>query len=220
MSIRSSADIAGGRPGNSEVYRQSFVEHVHELLAAGYSGLDRSVLRDQEEPAITGFLIKEIRRYIESSEAPAWAVSFAVHDDPPLDHPGTTGKRRPRVDIEMERVQRGTRPRFQFEAKRLHTRDSVREYLGEGGLLSFLTGRYAAEHEDAGMIGYVQAPPVHEWVARIQKRMEGARKELSMNAEGEAWRSRTDPRLQSSYESLHLRPGRPIRIHHTFLECC
>jgi hypothetical protein len=182
--------------------------------------LDRSVLRDQEEPAITGFLVQEMRRYIESPQAPSWAVRFAVHDDPPINHPGTAGKRRPRVDIEMERIQQGPRPRFQFEAKRLYTRNSVREYLGEDGLLSFLAGRYAAEHQDAGMIGYVQVPPVRDWIGRIQERMERSRKDLSLEDEGDAWQSRADPQLQSSYSSFHLRLGRPIRIHHTFLECC
>lgn len=220
MSIRSSTDRSRGRPGKSEIYRRSFVAHVHELLAGGYSQLDRSRLKEQEEPAITGFLVQEIRRYIESPEAPPWAWMFTVHDDPPIHHVDKAGKARPRVDIEMERAQPGPHPRFQFEAKRLYSKDSIREYLGKGGLLSFLTGRYAAEHEDAGMIGYVQVPPTQDWVAGIQERMESSRQELSIDGEGEAWLSRADPRLESSYSSVHLRSGQPLRIHHTFLECC
>jgi hypothetical protein len=221
MSISSRARKTHGRPGKSQIYRQGFVNLVHHLLAAGYLRLERTLLRDQEEPAITGFLVREIRKYIESPEAPKWAHSFAVHDDPPIDFPGTAGKLRPRVDIEMERIQPGPRPRFQFEAKRLYTGTSVSEYLGKNGLRNFLSGRYAAEHEDAGMLGYVQTQPVHDWVARIEKRMEDNHKELLLDdVTGGAWQRRTDPGLESSFSSLHRRPGKSILIHHTFLTCC
>lgn len=220
MSIRSSAGKSRARIGKNQLYRQSFVNHVHQLIAAGYSRMERAPLRDQEEPAITGFLVREIRQYIESQEAPEWAHSFAVHDDPPINYRDTTGRSRPRADIEMERTQPGPRARFQFEAKRLYRGSSVSEYLGQNGLQNFLSGRYAAEHEDAGMIGYVQAQPVHDWVARIEKRMEDNRKELLLDAKGEAWQPRADPWLESSFSSLHRRPGKAILIHHTFLTCC
>ena len=220
MSIRSSASRHRGRPGSRRVYRESFLKNVHQLLAAGYSRLERPLLRDQEEPAITGFLVREIRGFIESAEAPSWAIRFAIHDDPPIDSPGAIGKARPRVDIEMERVQPGPRPRFQFEAKRLYRNNSVGEYLGEAGLQNFLSGRYAAEHDDAGMIGYIQVQPVQSWIMKIQERMEDARKELLLEEQGDIWQSRADPFIESSYSSVHLRPGRPIRIHHTFLTCC
>jgi hypothetical protein len=193
---------------------------VHQLLAEGYAQLDRVALWDQEEPTITGLLVKEIRRFIERSDAPSWAATFAVHDDPPIEYPGTLGKSRPRVDIEMERVQPGPRPRFQFEAKRLYTSASVGEYLGKEGLQNFLSGRYAAEHIDGGMLGYVQTRSVEEWVALIQKRMDAARIRLLLDPQGVIWQTREDPRLENSYSSLHRRRGASIRIHHTFLECC
>ena len=220
MSIRSSAGKFHGRSDSVQIYRRSFVERVHQLIAAGYSQLDRVTLNNQEEPAITGFLVREIRCYIESPTAPSWATHFTVHDDPPIESPGAAGKSRPRVDIEMERVQAGPRPRFQFEAKRLHTGASVSEYVGENGLQSFLSGRYAATHRDAGMLGYVQTRSVQDWLVRIQRKMDTTRSKLFLDAQGVVWQSRTDPLLAHSYSSLHQRPGMPIRIHHTFLECC
>jgi hypothetical protein len=190
------------------------------LLAAGYARLNRSILQNQEEPAITGFLVQEIRSFLESMEAPAWAARFTVHDDPPINHPGTAGTSRSRVDLEIERAQHGPRPRFQFEAKRLYNKDSVSEYLGEGGLGCFLSGRYAAGHDDAGMLGYVQAQTARDWVAKIQKRMEGKRRNLLLDEQEDIWQTRADPSFECSYSSLHNRPGKPIRIHHTFLACC
>jgi len=220
MSIRSRGGGNLGQPGENQVYRQSFIAHVHQLLAAGYSRLDRSALRDQEEPAITGFLVREIRRYLEGPMAPPWAQAFTVHDDPPVEFPGTAGRSRPRVDIELERVQPGPRPRFQFEAKRLCRKGSIGEYFGKDGLQNFLSGRYAGEHEDAGMLGYVQVQPVQDWVEKVRLRMEETPEELLIDAGGEAWRSRADPQLMHSYSSFHRRPWKLLRVHHTFLECC
>jgi hypothetical protein len=176
-------------------------------------------LQNQEEPAITGFLVQEIRCFLESAGAPTWAAKFTVHDDPPINRPGTAGKTRPRVDFEIERIQFGPRPRFQFEAKRLYDKNSVSEYIGERGLGCFLSGRYAAGHADAGMLGYVQAQTVRDWVAKIQKRMEYARRELYLGEQQEVWQTRADPSFEDSFSSLHNRPGKPIRIHHTFLRC-
>jgi len=220
MSIQSRAGGALGKPGENQVYRQSFVAHVHQLLAAGYSRLDRATLRDQEEPTITGFLVREIQRYLEGPAAPPWAQVFAVRDDPPVEFPGTAGRTRPRVDIEIERVQPGPRPRFQFEAKRLYRKGSIDEYFGKDGLQNFLSGRYAGQHDDAGMLGYVQVQPVQGWIGKIQQRMEDRPDELLIEVQDGTWRPRADSELEHSYSSLHRRPGRPIQIHHTFLECC
>ena len=219
MSIRSSADLIRGRPAENRIYRQSFVRRVHQLIAAGHSRLEWTNLRDQEEPTITGLLVKEMRQYIESSRAPSWAATLAVHDDPPIEYAGKVGRARPRVDIEFERIQPGPRPRFQFEAKRLNRAESVGEYLGKDGMGSFLSGRYAAKHGEAGMLGYVQLQPAQTWIVKIQRRMEESRKALYLDMEGDIWQLRTDPWFENSYSSFHRRPGRPIRIHHIFLEC-
>jgi len=220
MSIRRSVERFRAQAGARQVYQRSFVAHVHQLLAAGFSQLEPKTLRDQEEPAITGLLVKAIRHYLEGPAAPQWSIAFAVHDDPPVEYQNRTGRARPRVDIELERAQPGRRPRFQFEAKRLYRGDSINEYLGEDGLLSFLSGKYAAEHEDAGMLGYVQEQPVRDWVARIQQRMKDGADGFFLDARKGTWRSRADPELEHSYSSLHMRAGRLLLIHHTFLECC
>jgi hypothetical protein len=124
------------------------------------------------------------------------------------------------VDIELERIQPGLRPRFQFEAKRLYRKWSIDEYVGKDGLQNFLSGRYAAEHADAGMLGYVQVQPVQKWIGKIQHRMEDQSREFFIEAREDAWRPRADSEFEHSFSSLHRRPGGPVQIHHTFLECC
>ena len=121
---------AAGAAGRGRDLPAGFVSRCHELLAAGYARLDRSVLQHEEEPAITGFLVRELRNFVESPEAPAWAARFAVLDDPPLNHLATAGKSRPRVDLEFEITQRGPRPRFQFEAA--FTQGQRQGVLGRG----------------------------------------------------------------------------------------
>lgn len=218
MSIRSRSSRSFAWPAGGRLYRQSFVRHVHQLVAAGYRRLDKSTLSHQEETVITGLLVREIRNYVEGPMAPTWAASFAVHDDPPIESFGRLGRSRPRVDIELERVLPGPRPRFQFEAKRLYRWTSVSDYLGTGGLQNFTSGTYATGHADAGMLGYVQARSVQEWVDQIQERMEAMRQKLLLGLEGSAWSTRSYPELDNSYASLHQRSEGMIAIHHTFLD--
>jgi hypothetical protein len=117
-------------PSNTPLFQLAFVKKCHSLIALGYALLDTASLGNAEETSITGELVRAIKTILESEDAPTWAVHFFVADDPPQNTPGRFGKRRRRVDIEIERGQRGIRPRLHFEAKRLYHSGSVRDYLG------------------------------------------------------------------------------------------
>ncbi len=83
------------------------------------------------------------------------------------------GKARPRVDIKIEHVSYGKRPRLCFEAKRLNsaTGHTLKKYLGSDGLGCFLTGKYPATHGEAGMLGYVQSGETDEWHKRLKQQL-------------------------------------------------
>jgi hypothetical protein len=156
-------------PSLFQTYVDRLRTHAFCLIAEGYSRMDKSSFVSEEEPAITGELVREMRVFLESDEAPSWACFYAIHDDPPLSVGNKLGKSRHRVDIEFERVIAGPRPRLRFEAKRLdtRTRHTVSDYLGNEGLGCFTSGRYPANHGEAGMLGYVQSENEETWADRI-----------------------------------------------------
>ena len=203
----------------AEAYRLSFVKNVHSLVASGFARLDAPKLVSSEEPDITGLLVDAIRAYVQSPRAPAWAVHFAIHDDPPLSTGVKLGKRRPRVDIEFERTQAGKRPRFQFEAKRLYIHSGVAEYTGKDGLGCFISGRYAAGHPDAGMLGYVQSESVSAWTVKVQKGLDNDRRKFRIKVNGPIW-TQSKFGSHSVYCSVHRRRSGPISVYHSFLKCC
>jgi len=202
-----------------ETYRRSFISQVHTLIAEGHERLPRTDIGSMEEPAITGELVRAIRQYQESSGAPAWCNRLAIHDDPPVNLPGRTGTRRPRVDIEVERCGRGRRPRFQMEAKRLYSTRSAAEYTGDDGLGSFVAGRYAAGHTDAGMLGYAQCEQPADWAKRIGEMLSKRAHKLRLKGDTPWEPTAFDTRLQASYRSSHRRNHEDIDVFHILLDC-
>jgi hypothetical protein len=158
----------------------------------------------------------------ERESAPAWAVYFTIHDDPPLNVPGKRGKKRPRVDIEFERVTRGSRPRLRFEAKRLRRNRDIRQYLGEDGLGCFTSGKYPLTHPEAGMLGYVQSDVETAWAARIKTALRQT-PDIYYMAGNNVWeKNHITPQLLYTYRSQHhcQTLGADIHIYHTLLRFC
>jgi hypothetical protein len=201
----------GGRPGDAVAYRRKFVTTVHHVLAVAVRRLVAATLAQKEETAITGVLVDEMRVIVESRVCPPGAANFAIHDDQPVSGGGAEGKRRPRIDIVVERTGPGPRPRFHFEAKRLHRSDSVAAYMGDEGMDCFLAGKYAQTEPDAGMLGYVQQGTPETWATRLVKGFVEQGMVLAPHA--------SDPALPHSYRSSHLRNGRPFELFHVLLVC-
>lgn len=202
-----------------QTFRDAFLRNCHELLAMGYASMDAASFRSEEETVITGKLVLAMTATLESSDAPPRLAHLVAFDDPPVNAPGRTGKRRRRVDIELIRTQRGRRPRFQFEAKRLSGSGSVTAYLGANGMELFLKGDYAAGHQDAGMLGYVQSGEPCGWAEKIGKRLSTEPKTYRVRDDGHFLRHELTPALDCTYCSKHDRHGigEPITVFHTFL---
>ena len=142
-------------------------KHSHQILAAGYGRMTPGMYSQWKEPDITGELCKAMSEFMASTEAPKWVVHYSLRDDPKLNVAGKQGESRPRIDIEFERVQRGERPLFRFEAKRLGPNHPVGKYTGSEGLGAFLSGYYPLTHPEAAMLGYVQTDDVGRWHQKL-----------------------------------------------------
>lgn len=208
---------------DSDEYCASFRRKVFKLLMLGYNRMDALRFEESEEPDITGELARQIRQVIQDWTAPRWAWSFSVHDDPPVNIPGHLGKRRPRIDIELELTCRGSHPSYPFEAKRLSgTAFGPGKYIGEGGLQDFLCGKYALEQSEAGMLGYVQSHTQEEWATRIKRKFKKTISAMQISPGGN-WRIAHElARLPYCYRSRHTRPsvGKPITVFHCLLAFC
>lgn len=205
--------------GLRDAYRRSLRTHAHELIAMGYREIRAEEFVNSQEPEITGELVRAMRELQERESAPPWVAYYTIHDDPPLNVPGMRGKKRPRVDIEFERVIPGMRPRLRFEAKRLRRNRDVGQYLGKDGLGCFTSGKYPLTHPEAGMLGYVQSDDETTWAAKIETTLRQAPDSYSIDG-NELWKQcQIAPQLAYTYRSRHhcQTLGENIYIFHILL---
>lgn len=188
-------------------------------MGLAYQALDAHSFHEAEETSITGELVRVMEELLESPSPPRWMHQFDVLDDPPQNAPDRRGRRRRRVDIEIRRIQAGPRPRFRFEAKRLHSGRSVAAYLGKDGLLLYISGEYAREQDEAGMLGYIQAGAPAEWADKIGVQLHGHAEDYSVSTSGEWLTSPIVEELAHTFRSGHDRSaiGRSIAVYHTLL---
>jgi hypothetical protein len=201
-------------------YTRSFLEAVHAVLYAAVKRLQRRALTGFDEVAITGELVRELNAVVQSPRAPTRGFFLSIHDDPPVYAGVKTGKRRPRVDIQIEKVSPGPRIRFSFEAKRLRkgSRSSRSKYIGKDGLGCFVSGRYAAHAPWGGMLGYVESGGMKAWIKSVGDAIARSRS-LEYFLE-DHWNSPDFPFQHAPCRcSRHRRQGQAdILVFHSFLD--
>lgn len=200
-------------------YRLAFLRKCYRLIGLGYARLNPESLCLAEETEITGELVRAIAEALEGSAHPSWMRFFFVADDPPQNTADRLGRRRPRVDIEFIESRITPRNRFRCEAKRLYRSGSVSEYLGSDGLGMFLNGAYAASEDEGGLIGYVQARSIAEWIDRIDAGFQKGGPNLALCAGTRFGPVDVDGGPKGAWLSSHERitVGRRIHIFHLLL---
>jgi len=204
--------------GNKPIYRTSFVRRSHEVLKMGYDRLDPRKYAGHDEEDITGELVRSMQDALQERSAPKWTKNFWAMEETRVHDPTRLGKRRRRIDIEILKSQQGPRPRFRFEAKRLHDTASRRDYLGDDGLGCFLDGRYARGDDIAGMLGYVQADSIKFHAKELEKAMARHLEAYAVEADGQ-WKVCKIVSSLTSFETKHHRTGAlpTITLLHTLL---
>jgi hypothetical protein len=222
MSIRSSSGKKAGKNANYPIYLSKFVQDAHRLIALGYGQLDSASQSGAEEETITESLANAIADLIEKPRAPTWMHRYVVNDEIRLRHPTRKAKHRPRIDIQIVYVKGRPRPRFHFEAKRFGPKNHVGDYLGKEGLGCFLTGDYARESDDAGMLGCVQNETCDGSAKKIEQSLQKDTAKYGV-VSGTSWEPvSVGQSLPHSYRTRHERPslGRPLCVYHTLLLFC
>jgi hypothetical protein len=202
-------------------YEVGFNRDALFLIIAGHKRLTENAAdySNEEEPNITGELVHYTREYIEAPDACEWAYQYAVHDDPPENNAIRMGKRRKKVDIIVERTQKGRHPRMRFEAKRLKRPGFyVGKYVGKEGLGEFIAGNYAAVDDTAGMLGYIQSDDCDYWARKISDDMRKKKKEVGLIKSGQ-WQKAHLDNIDQCYQTRHNRPTikRELLVYHLLL---
>jgi len=205
-------------------YQASFRKRVFQLLKWGYDRLDTLSFKNSEEEDITGELVKEIKELLQDRSSPKWMGRFTIHEEPRVNTPDLKGKRRKRLDIELERVSIGPRPRYPFEAKRLceNSHATMKRYLGSEGLGEFLVGNYAADVDEAGMLGYVQSNTPSEWSTKANNIFITHPGLVKTCPDGKWAKVNNFTYPDHCFRTKHHRISveRPIVIYHLFLAFC
>lgn len=203
-------------------YWAAYRQRVHMLLAWGYVASRSRVQAEHEEPDITGFIAEAIQSILDDPNSPGWCDQIAIKDDPPIPGGKRTGRKRWRPDLIFESVERRPRPKYHFEAKRLHREQSIGVYLGKDGLQCFLSGKYAHEYNEAGMLGYVQCNNINAWLAKLQGAIDqdsqNRNELLLLSPQGN---SQVIDAFPQEWLSKHSRnTGKSIVIYHLLLDYC
>jgi hypothetical protein len=210
-------------PKPDPVARLAFVLHVYSLIQRGFNRIGRLGLHASEEEDITGLLTEAIEGILEGSGAPGWAEHIEIHEEKRKSDGNRLGKKRLRLDFEFVRTGRGRRPRFVLEAKRLgpdHHIGGEKGYLGPKGMGAFLAGEYAAEHGDAGMLGYMQSQTAEHWRNQLATALHDSSSEYAVESDGGWGESFEVDSALIVHRTIHGRDvGRsPITIYHTLLD--
>ena len=94
--------------------------------------------------------------------------------------------------------------------------------MGTEGLGQFLSGNYAKDSVEVGMLAYVQTETPLNWALKAEKRFKKDARLLNLHADGAWIPFNILPNFDHCYRSKHDRPmiERPITIFHIFLSFC
>lgn len=220
MSVLASAQVPTGRSDNGPAYYNCLLLHAHVILHMGYKRLDSCEFSTAEEEDITGVLSDAMTDALASPESPAWRFFYTVHEEPRVRNKKRRGKRRLRLDIQVEYTGEA-RPRFSFEAKRLRASDpkSISKYLGEEGLGCFILGLYARESDEVGMLAYVQSDDHEQWASSIRAGLHTHVQKCEWKTE-DGWVSvQIAEGLTTTFKSSHARSSlnKGLTVYHTLL---
>lgn len=206
---------------DSSDYEVGFHRDALFLIIAGHKRLTENAAdySNEEEPNITGELVRCVNEYIDSTSSPIWTRFYDVRDESPENTKERLGKDRKKVDIVCTLTGIKPRSRIRFEAKRLKRPGfSVGKYVGKEGLGEFIAGNYAAGDDTAGMLGYVQSDDCDYWAREISDGMIKKKKEVGL-IKGGQWQKAHLDNIDQCYQTHHKRPTikRELLVYHLLL---
>ena len=200
---------------------QNFREDVLQLIVWGYQDAEAEIRRREMEEDITGLIRRSINDKLDEEELPLRFRMYSAKGEDHVDDAGKLGKQRPRVDILIESgVGRLPRKRYRFEAKRCARKRFNSKYKIEWyaeGITEFVTGTYALNAPEAGMLGLMQSDDALYWKGELSTH-------LSTDATLACNSALTDVNLPADIPNVSVSQHRRhdeslIDLYHVFLDC-
>jgi hypothetical protein len=221
MAISEQHKLSVNQSDDSSDYEAGFHRDALCLIIAGHARLTKNDTdySNEEEPNITGELVRCTNEYIDSFSSPEWTNNYVVNEESPENTKGRLGKDRKRIDIVCTLAGRKPQKRIRFEAKRLKNKNfPVGRYIGSEGLMEFITGNYAPEDDTGGMLGYIQSDDCEYWAREIPNAL-GKSGKVGITKDGR-WQEACVENINHCYKTKHNRimNNRKFLVYHLLLD--
>jgi hypothetical protein len=195
---------------------------VFQLVAWGYQRKEKEIRQHSLEEDITGLIrqgINETLDELDDDLYPRFQL-YSAHNEDPVDDHGTSGKKRPRVDVVIECSGSRPRKRYRLEAKRCARKKYNSKYIIEWyiqGVIAFLIGLYAKDSPEGGLLGLIQSDDAQYWKKELSTKLQ---ENVSLSCQSSLSDVDPIPGLPHITVSLHQRSdGSAIALYHVFLDC-
>ena len=196
-----------------------FRSDVFQLVAWGYQDAEQDIRQSQREEDITGLIRKAINERLDSDLPPHFKY-YSVHNEDPVDDGGLKGKKRHRVDILFEHGGSRPRIRYRLEAKRCARIKYESKYTIQWyalGIKAFLTGQYARDSPEGGLLGLIQSDDAGYWKDELSNKLKN---DSSLSCQSPLADIDITPDVPDMASSVHQRnDGTSINLYHAFLDC-
>ena len=195
---------------------------VFQLVAWGYQREVKEIRQRRLEEDITGLIRKGINETLDELDddlLPRFRL-YSAHNEDPVDDHGSSGKKRPRVDVLIECSGSRPRKRYRLEAKRCARKKYRSKYNIDWyaqGISAFLTGLYAKDSPEGGLLGLMQSDDEKYWKKELSTKLKS---DTSLCCQSPLSEVESTPDLPGVTVSAHQRSdGSAIDLYHAFLDC-
>ena len=195
---------------------------VFQLVAWGYRRKEQEIRQRSLEEDITGLIRKGINEMLDELDDDSWERFrlYSAHNEDPVDDHDASGKKRPRVDVLIECSGSRPRRRYRLEAKRCARIKYKSKYNIDWyaqGIAAFLTGLYAKDSPEGGLLGLMQSDDANYWKKELSTKLKN---DASLCCQSSLLDVEPMPDLPDMTVSAHLRSdGSAIDLYHAFLDC-
>jgi len=195
---------------------------VFQLVAWGYQRKEKEIRQQYLEEDITGLIRKGINEMLDEPDDYSWPrfQFYSAHNEDPVDDHVMSGKKRPRVDILIECSGSRPRRRYRLEAKRCARKKYNSKYNIDWyaqGIAAFLTGLYAKDSPEGGLLGLMQSDDAKYWKKELSTKLKN---DASLCCQSLLSDVEPTPDLPNMTVSAHQRSdGSAIALYHVFLDC-
>jgi len=222
MAISTQARTAVGESTDAGDYKAAFHRDALTLIIDGYGKLPDGTndYSNEDEPNITGELVRCANEHIDCLSSPEWTKFYDVTEENPEHAQERKGKQRKRVDIVCTLTGTKPRSRMKFEAKRLKNPGfPAGKYIGQDGLGEFISGNYAPELSVVGMLGYIQSHDSRHWAQELSNVLEREKTQVCLQ-KNTRWEEAGFINMDHCYKTRHNRPTvkRDLLVYHLLLD--